>query len=169
MTSGVFLLTVRRPDFSLPWSLLSPVRFPGFLTTRLRWASNSDSLRFSIIDRWSRICLWANQWKHSNLASQTGLRDLKYLSRELNCCACVCVTLTPVSLHSVCNRVLSVLCGTSLFSCLSFSLGKTFIKLWTSRRIRSRLMLSIAVGRKRIILHRHWTCKHRTVSCRYMI
>lgn len=64
-------------------------------------------------------------------------------------------TLAPVSLQSVCSKVFRVRCGTSLFNCFSFSLGKTFMKLWTSSRMRSRLILLMVSGRKRIILHRH--------------
>lgn len=77
-------------------------------------------------------------------------------SASINHSATVCVTFAPVSLQSVCSSVLRVLCGTSLLSCLSFSLGKTFMKLWTSSRIRSRFMLLMVSGRKRITLHKHW-------------
>ncbi len=64
-------------------------------------------------------------------------------------------TLAPVSLQSVCSSVFSVRWGMSLFSCFSFSLGKTFMKLCTSSRMRSRLILLMVCGRKRIILHKH--------------
>lgn len=83
-----------------------------------------------------------------------------------------CVTLGPVSLQSVCNRVLRVLCGISLLSCFSFSLGNTFMMLWTSSNIRSRLTLLMVSGRQRIILHRHWTQKEQSqgtvVKCQLM-
>ena len=48
-------LTILRAPFSVPRSDLKPDRFPECLTTRLRWASSSDSFLFSIMDRWSRI------------------------------------------------------------------------------------------------------------------
>ncbi len=44
-----------RTPFSVLLSDLSPERFAECLTTRLRCASSSDSLRFSIMDMWSNI------------------------------------------------------------------------------------------------------------------
>lgn len=44
-----------RAPFSVLLSVLSPERFAECLTTRLRCASSSDSLRFSIMDMWSNI------------------------------------------------------------------------------------------------------------------
>lgn len=69
------------------------------------------------------------------------------------------LTLGPFSLHKVCRRVFRVLIGNSLLHCFSFSLGKTFIKMWMSRRILSRLMLLMVSGNSRTILHRHYKNK----------
>ncbi len=91
------LLTARTPVFSLLRSLFNPERFPECLTTRLRWASNSDSLRFSIMDRWSRICLSAhssiikNQYKNIS-TGHTLMQNLMYFSTicdETLLCVCV--------------------------------------------------------------------------------
>lgn len=66
------------------------------------------------------------------------------------------LTLGPFNLHNVCSRVFRVLMGNSLLHCFSFSLGKTFMKMWMSRRILSRLMLLMVSGNSRTILQRHY-------------
>lgn len=71
------------------------------------------------------------------------------------------LTLGPFSLHRVCSSVFRVLMGNSLLHCLSFSLGKTFMKMCMSRRILSRLMLLMVSGSSRTILQRHYLKRKR--------
>lgn len=61
MNVSVETHTDLRAPFSVFLSDLSPDRFTECLTTRLRCASSSDSLRFSIMDMWSNI--WERHWR----------------------------------------------------------------------------------------------------------
>lgn len=88
------------------------------------------------------------KWEHCHFR--------KVLSRFLRDWLLFSLTLGPFNLHKVCSSVFRVLTGNSLLHCFSFSLGKTFMKMCISRRIRSRLMLLMVSGNSRTILQRHY-------------